>query len=243
MDIEIYKDADLLSKALAEWITGLIEETLSREDRFSIVLSGGSTPKKLNELLASHPFCDRIDWKRIHVFWGDERAVPFDDERNNARMAFDTLLNKVGVPREQIHLMDTSLPPMQAAAEYEKALKNYFGSETLPYKTFDLVLLGMGPDGHTLSLFPGRPVIHEEKSWVTSFYLDEQEMYRITLTRQIVNHSDQIVFMITGSDKTNAVYEVLKGEHNPDKYPSQVILPTQGELYFFMDEAAAAKLH
>jgi len=100
MDIEIYKDADLLSKALAEWITGLIEETLSREDRFSIVLSGGSTPKKLNELLASHPFCDRIDWKRIHVFWGDERAVPFDDERNNAWMAFDTLLNKVGVPRE-----------------------------------------------------------------------------------------------------------------------------------------------
>lgn len=242
MNREIFKDADHLCKGLAEWITSLIEETLSRKDRFSLVLSGGNTPKKLHTLLASSPYRDRIDWKKIHVFWGDERAVPFDDERNNARMAFDTLLDHVDVPREQIHIMDTGLSPDAAAMEYEEELFEFFETTDLPAQTFDLVLLGMGDDGHTLSLFPGEPVIHEEKLWVTSYYLKAQEMYRITLTKNIVNHAVHIVFMISGSDKATALHEVLEGEKNPDRFPSQLIMPVQGELHFFMDEAAAALL-
>ena len=242
MNREVFKDADQLSHALAEWITGLIEETLSRQEMFSLVLSGGNTPKKLNALLASPPYKDRIDWKKIHVFLGDERAVPPDDERNNARMAFDTLLNKVDIPPEQIHLMDTELSPEASAMEYEEELFEYFGTDVLPAQTFDLVLLGMGDDGHTLSLFPGTPVIHEENSWVSSFYLKEQDMYRITLTKNIVNHAKHIVFMISGKEKARAVHEVLEGERNPDLYPSQIIIPTQGELHFFMDEAAASML-
>ncbi|MDP4132311.1 MAG: 6-phosphogluconolactonase [Bacteroidota bacterium] len=242
MNREIFKDADHLCKGLAEWITSLIEETLSRKDRFSLVLSGGNTPKKLHALLASSPWRERIDWKKIHVFWGDERAVPFDDERNNARMAFDTLLDHVDVPREQIHIMDTSLSPDAAAMEYEEELFEFFETTDLPARTFDLVLLGMGDDGHTLSLFPGETVIHEEKLWVTSYYLRAQEMYRITLTKNIVNHSAHIVFMISGPGKAAALHEVLEGERNPDRFPSQLILPTRGELHFFMDEAAAAKL-
>lgn len=242
MNREVFKNADQLSHALAEWIAGLIEETLSRQDMFSLVLSGGSTPKKLNLLLASSPFKERIDWKKIHVFWGDERAVPSDDERNNARMAFDTLLNKVDIPREQIHVMDTELSPEASAMEYEEELFEYFGTDVLPAQTFDLVLLGMGDDGHTLSLFPGTPVIHEENSWVSSFYLKEQDMYRITLTKNIVNHAKHIVFMISGKEKAKAVHEVLEGERNPDLYPSQIIIPTRGELHFFMDEAAASML-
>ena len=242
MNREVFKNADQLSHALAEWIAGLIEETLSRQDMFSLVLSGGSTPKKLNLLLASSPFKERIDWKKIHVFWGDERAVPSDDERNNARMAFDTLLNKVDVPPEQIHPMDTELSPEASAMEYEEELFEYFGTDVLPAQTFDLVLLGMGDDGHTLSLFPGTPVIHEENSWVSSFYLKEQDMYRITLTKNIVNHAKHIVFMISGKEKAKAVHEVLEGERNPDLYPSQIIIPTRGELHFFMDEAAASML-
>jgi 6-phosphogluconolactonase len=242
MNKEIFKDTDHLCKELAEWITSLIEETLTRKERFSLVLSGGNTPKKLHELLATSPYKERIDWKKIHVFWGDERAVPFDDERNNARMAFDTLLNKVDIPREQIHIMDTSLSPEAATMEYEEELFEYFGTDSLPARTFDLVLLGMGDDGHTLSLFPGEPVIHEEKLWVTSFFLKSQNMYRITLTKNIVNHAEHIVFMISGSEKARAVHEVLEGEKNPDRYPSQLIIPTQGELHFFMDEAAASQL-
>src|SRR5579864_1466889 len=109
MNLEVFKDIDQLSHALAEWITSLIEETLTRKTSFSFVLSGGNTPKKLNLLLSSSPYKDRIDWQKIHIFWGDERAVPLEDERNNARMAFDTLLNKVAIPKEQVYIMDTSL--------------------------------------------------------------------------------------------------------------------------------------
>jgi 6-phosphogluconolactonase len=244
MNKEVYKDLETLSVELAEWITSLIEETLTRKSRFCIALSGGNTPKRLNELLAGSPYKDRIDWKKIHVFWGDERAVPFEDERNNARMAFDTLLNKVDVPADQIHTMQTQLLPEKAAAQYDRLLQQYFGGdeENFPETTFDLILLGMGDDGHTLSLFPGTPVIHEEKIWVTSFFLQAQEMFRITITRNIANRADYIVFMISGSGKAHALHEVLKGQYNPDLYPSQVIEPVHGELHFFIDEAAGAEL-
>jgi 6-phosphogluconolactonase len=242
MNKEVFKDADHLCRGLAEWITSLIEETLTRKENFSLVLSGGNTPKKLHLLLASSPYKERIDWKKMNIFWGDERAVPFEDERNNARMAFDTLLNKVNVPPDQVHIMDTSLSPEDGAAQYQELLYEYFGTDTLPDRSFDLVLLGMGDDGHTLSLFPGTAVIHEEKLWATSFYLKAQDMHRITLTKNIVNHADHIVFMISGKDKAHAIYEVLEGERNPDLYPSQVISPTQGELHYFIDEAAAAEL-
>jgi len=242
MNREVFKDADHLCKGLAEWITSLIEETLTRKERFGLVLSGGNTPKKLNELLASTHYSDRIDWKKIHIFWGDERFVPFDDNRNNARMAFDTLLNKVDIPREQIHIMDTALSPEAAAMEYEEELFEYFGTDELPARTFDLVLLGMGDDGHTLSLFPGQPIVHEERVWVSSYFLKAQDMYRITLTKNIVNRAAHIVFMISGSEKAHALHEVLEGERNPDRYPAQQIIPVQGELHVFMDEAAAAQL-
>jgi 6-phosphogluconolactonase len=242
MNREVFKDADHLCEGLAEWMTSLIEETLSRQDEFALVLSGGNTPKKLHELLASSPYKERIDWKKIHIFWGDERAVPITDERNNARMAFDTLLNKVDVPKDQIHIMDTAFSPSEAAEKYQESLFEFFGSDRLPAQSFDLILLGMGDDGHTLSLFPGEPVIHEEKLWVTSFFLKAQNMHRITLTKSIVNQSNHIVFMISGGGKSQAVHEVLMGKRDPDKYPSQVIEPTQGELHFFMDEAAASLL-
>jgi 6-phosphogluconolactonase len=242
MNIEIYKDGDHLARELAEWITSLIEETLRHKEQFSLVLSGGNTPKKLNHILAASPYKERIDWKKMYIFWGDERVVPLEDERNNARMALDSLLNKVDIPAEQIYIMDTTLSPDAAAMQYEEILNEYFGTDVLPARTFNLVLLGMGNDGHTLSLFPGTPVIHEEKSWVAGYYLKAQDMSRITLTKNIVNHSDHIVFIISGGDKAHALYEVIEGERNPDLYPSQVIIPTQGELHFFIDEAAASEL-
>jgi 6-phosphogluconolactonase len=244
MNKQIYKDLNTLSKELAEWITGLIEEKLLVQSRFCIALSGGNTPKKLNELLASSPYRERIDWRKVHVFFGDERAVPFEDERNNARMAFDTLLDKVDVPRNQIHIMQTGLGPEKAAGEYESVLRENFGGDekNLPETTFDLILLGMGDDGHTLSLFPGTPVIHEEKKWVTSFFLAAQDMHRITITKNIANRANYIVFLVSGGGKAHALREVLEGQYNPDLYPSQVIEPVHGELHFFLDEAAAAEL-
>jgi 6-phosphogluconolactonase len=239
MPLHLYKDPEELSKEVAKWIAGRIADTLKKQDRFTIALSGGSTPKALHKLLAAAPYKEKIDWTKLHVFWGDERAVPFEDERNNAKMAYDTLLNFVPVPASQIHIMRTDIAPEQSAIEYEKILRQYFDPSAL---SFDLVLLGMGDDGHTLSLFPGTEVVHEETAWVTAFFLQAQDMFRITLTKTIVNRSACVAFLTTGTGKAHALKEVLKGTYNPDLYPSQEIRPVAGELHWFVDEAAAAGL-
>jgi 6-phosphogluconolactonase len=238
MELHIFTDGEALSNGAAKFIADHIVATLKTSPRYTIALSGGSTPKRLHQLLAQSPYKEQIDWSKLHVFWGDERAVPFEDSRNNAKMAYDTLLDLVPVPAGQIHVMRTDIPPEQSAAEYEKILHQYFDKTAT---SFDLVLLGMGDDGHTLSLFPGQPVIHEERLWATAFWLQAQDMYRITLTKTIVNKSACVVFLTAGTAKAHALREVLEGADNPDLYPSQVIKPV-GELHWFVDEAAAAGL-
>ena len=248
MQLHISKNTDELSIQVADWMVDLISKTLQEQDRFTLVLSGGSTPKKLNELLTTEAYKNKIDWSKVHIFWGDERFVPFNDERNNAKMAFDTLLNHVPVAKDNIHVMQTeNITPEDSAKAYEEVLKNYFPltgnrkPETL--NSFDLVILGMGDDGHTLSLFPGKTeVIHETERLCTSLWLESQDMYRVTLTHPIVNQSAAVAFLVTGSNKIKALHEVLKGEFNPDVYPSQIIKPIHGELHWFLDEAAAAGL-
>jgi 6-phosphogluconolactonase len=238
MNLHICKDTDDLSKQAATWIAAVIKQTLATQDRFTIALSGGSTPQKLHGLLSGYPYSEEIDWSKLHVFWGDERAVPIEDERNNARMAFDTLLDNVPVPMQQIHVMRTDIDPAASADEYEKVLQKYFGATGY---TFDLVLLGMGDDGHTLSLFPGTPVVHESEAWVTSFFLEKQDMFRITLTAPVVNRAAKVAFLTAGANKAPALREVLEGAYAPDSYPSQVIKPL-GELHWFVDKAAAGSL-
>lgn len=228
-----------LCAELAEWITLTIENTLQKQGRFTWVVTGGNSPKALYEMLSTTPYRNRIDWSKLHIFWGDERAVPFEDDRNNAKMTYEHLLNKVPVIPSQVHLMRTDIDAQESAIEYEKILRSYFSEED---NTFDLVLSGMGDDGHTLSLFPGTPVIHETKAWVSAFYLEAQRMYRITLTAPVVNRAAKVAFLTFGSGKAHALYEVLEGSKNVDLYPSQIIQPTSGELHWFTDEAAAASL-
>jgi 6-phosphogluconolactonase len=248
MEVRIFRDADELSRSVAKWIADSIAATLRRSDRFTIALSGGSTPKLLHKILASAPYKDQIDWSKLHIFWGDERDVPFEDSRNNAKMAYDTLLNFVQVPASQVHVMRTDIAPEQSAAEYEKILHRYFdvpagvASASAPANSFDLVLLGMGDDGHTLSLFPGTAAVHEEKAWAIAYFLKAQDMYRITLTKTIVNRAARIAFLTTGAGKAHALNEVINGSYDPDLYPSQEIKPIAGELLWFVDEAAAAGL-
>jgi len=247
MQLHIFKDSEALSEAAAKWIAETIAETLNTQDRYTIALSGGSTPQRLHKILAGPPYKEQIDWSKLHIFWGDERAVPFEDDRNNAKMAYDTLLNSVPVPASQIHVMRTDIGAKESALEYEKILHQYFDpapgiSSPLSSTSFDLVLLGMGDDGHTLSLFPGMEIVHEEKAWASAFFLTAQDMYRITLTKTIVNRSAKIAFLTTGPGKAHALREVLKGAYNPDLYPSQEIKPLKGELHWFVDEAAAAEL-
>lgn len=239
MEPIITTDAAALAKQFAEWMIDYINQTLQRQDRFTIALSGGNTPKKLYQLLASPEYAQRIDWAKLHFFWGDERHVPFEDERNNAKMAFDTLLNHLPVKKDQVHIMRTDIDPEISADEYEKLLRGYFNNT--PF-TFDLVLLGLGDNAHTLSLFPGYDNIHERRRWVISFYLTEQNVHRITLTTPVVNAAARVAFLVSGADKAVAVNEVMYGDHDPDLYPAQLIQPYAEKPYWFVDKAAAMEL-
>lgn len=239
MQTFVAKNTDELSRLFADWLVEYIQDTLKKQDRFTISLSGGSTPKKLYQLLATDEYAGKIDWSKLHFFWGDERFVPFMDERNNAKMTFDELLDHVPVNKEQIHVMRTDLPPDEAVDDYDDKLHQYFDGKQF---SFDLVMLGLGDDAHTLSLFPGYPVIKENDKWMSAFYLAEQKMYRITLTKTVVNKSSRVAFLVSGAAKVPALKAVLYGDKNPDKYPAQVIQPANGQLYWFLDEAAGAAL-
>ncbi len=263
MQLNFFKNIEELSWQVAEWTVSCINDVLQKQNRFTIALSGGSTPKKLYQLLATDEFRNKIDWQKLHVFWGDERYVPLIDERNNAKMAFDTLLNHVPVPQSQIHIMRTDIAPEASANEYEAILENYFpdaasdelkatSKELSPgsrlstpdseLRTFDLVLLGLGDNAHTLSLFPGEEVIHEKNRWVKSVFVKEVNMQRITLTAPVVNLASSVAFIVSGQDKADAISHVLLNDYTPDLYPAQLIKPASGELYWFLDEAAAMRV-
>lgn len=240
MQAFISKNSDELSVKVADWLVNYINEVLKKQDRFTLALSGGSTPKKLYKLLASDKYKSRVNWSKLHFFWGDERFVPFNDEGNNAKMAYDELLDHVPVNKKNIHIMETmGLEPEESAIDYEKILRNYFDNKA---NTFDLVILGLGNDAHTLSLFPGYAVVTENKKWVSALYLKEQDMYRITLTPAVVNKAARVAFLVSGGDKAASLYHVLSSEHDPYLYPAQIIQPFNSELYWFYDEAAAADL-
>lgn len=235
MELIIKKDAEELNRDFADWIADYIEKILQEQDRFTIVLSGGSTPKKLYQLLASDAFKNKIAWSKIHFFWGDERYVPLTDDRNNARMAFENLLNRVPVKKENVHIIQTDISPESSATAYEKLLHQYFPDKN---HSFDLVLLGMGDNAHTLSLFPGYEVVHEKNKWVDAVFLKEQDMFRITLTAPVVNAARRVAFLVSGIDKAASLYHVMSNELDPDLYPSQMIQPFNGELYWWVDKAA-----
>ncbi len=239
MELIIAKDPEELSRELAGWMTEFIRKTIELKGACHLVLSGGKTPEKLYRLLAEDPFREKISWEKLHIYWGDERYVPFSDERNNAKLAFETLLSQVPVNKEQVHRIDTDLPPDKAAAGYEKLLRKQFPD---PRHTFDLVLLGMGANAHTLSLFPGQESRREEKHWVISTMVEEVKMQRITLTAPVVNAARAVVFMVCGADKAPALKAVLEGDYRPETWPAQLIRPGTGDLYWWVDEAAAADL-
>jgi len=272
MQLTIAKNIDELNWQVAEWIVAYINEVLEETNRFTLALSGGGTPKKLYQLLASGEFKSKVDWQKLHIFWGDERYVPLTDDRSNAKLAFDVLLGHVSVPRSQIHIMRTDIDPTASANEYEQILKGYFhgpgselkttSQESIPQSkspsdnpiptavgavrqslsTFDLVLLGLGDNAHTLSLFPSEAVVHEKDCWVKAVFVKEVNMQRITLTAPVVNLSSRVAFLVSGTDKADAVSHVFLDEYNPDLYPAQIIKPVRGNLYWFMDEAAAMEM-
>jgi 6-phosphogluconolactonase len=193
----------------------------------------------LYQLLASPPFKQQIPWQKVHIFWGDERYVPIEDDRSNAKMAFDTLLHHVEVPVNQIYVMTSDQPAEAFAKQYEQQIQDHF-KDALP--VFDLILLGMGDDGHTASLFPETEVLHEKEKLVTSLYLPSQEMYRITMTAPLINQAMQVTMLVFGKNKANTLQAVLKGPYQPTHLPVQLIQPKNGQLTWMVDEEAAAYL-
>ncbi|HYL79732.1 MAG TPA: 6-phosphogluconolactonase, partial [Candidatus Acidoferrum sp.] len=213
---------------------------------FTVALSGGSTPKALFRLLAGEgdgSFRGRVPWNRAQVFWGDERHVPPDHPDSNYRMTYDTLLSRVPVPPENIHRIRTEDPDADKVAEsYERTLRSVFRLAEGQLPRFDLVLLGMGPDGHTASLFPGTPALHERKRLVVGQWVEKLQTHRITLTPPVLNNAALVVFLVSGAEKAETLRAVLLGEYQPERFPAQLVRPTGGRLLWLVDRAAARGL-
>lgn len=240
-DIQIYADRDHLVRAVAETIVLAAESAVVGRERFSIGLSGGSTVIALFDLLASAEFANRIKWPRVDVFWGDERCVPPDHPASNYRLAHDRWLSQVPIPPEQVHRMRGELDPAQAASQYEAVLRDYFGEVSVPQ--FDLLLQGMGEDGHTASLFPHSAALRKVRRWVTENFVEKLEQpWRLTLTLPVINAAREVVFMVSGASKAATLREVLEGPYRPDESPAQMIKPDHGRLVWMVDGAAAAQL-
>lgn len=234
--IEVCRDADHLARAAAERFSDLH----SIADRFTVALSGGSTPRRLFTLLAGPPFSESIDWEKIYFFWGDERCVPPDHPDSNYRMASETLLSKVPVPERNIHRIPAEDPDHQRAAEsYSETISRFFAPSP---PRFDLVLLGMGADGHTASLFPDTTALTVTDRIAVPNYVPKFDAWRITLTAPVINTAKQVIFLVSGADKAPALHEVIEGHHDPRMYPSQLIAPSDGNLTWLIDQDAAGQL-
>jgi 6-phosphogluconolactonase len=235
-----YDTIEQLVDAAAEQVVEVAGHALSERGNFSLVLSGGSTPRPLYERLAGTPYRSRIDWSRTHLFWGDERCVPPTHQDSNYLMAKTALIDHVSIPEKNIHRIQGELGAEAAAEGYEQALRSFFKTRRLP--EFDLVLLGMGDDGHTASLFPGTAPIHEEQRWVAGHFVGKLDAWRVTLTPPALNAAGRVIFLVAGGGKAARLHQVLEGPYQPDHLPSQVIQPEVGQMLWLVDRSAAARL-
>jgi len=239
-DARVHPTLEALSEAAAESLVALVEAALQESDRFTIALSGGSTPRTLYQRLAGK-YRALIPWRQVQAFWGDERYVSPEDPRSNYRMARETLLDHVPIPRENVHPIPTLLPQAEDSAEaYEQELMSHFPGQ---WPRFDLVLLGMGPDGHVASLFPYNSALEEEARVVTAVRAEHADPpMRLTLTLPAINHAKNIYFLVAGKEKTAALERAFAENPDPKAAPASAVRPAEGEVVWWMDEGAAGGL-
>lgn len=243
MDIHICQDSDSLSRLAAFEFVRLANQAISSSGRFTVALAGGSTPSKLYELLASDAFRTQVIWSNVELFWGDERCVPPDHPDSNYRMAHEALISKVPVPPDMVHRMPAEREnPASTADEYERTIREEFELTEREFPRFDLILLGMGDDGHTASLFPGTAALHEKRRLVVAYYVEKLKTHRLTLTPPVLNRGRHIFFLVAGEGKAVTLKDVLQGEYQPDRYPSQIIRPESGRLIWLLDRPASRLL-
>jgi 6-phosphogluconolactonase len=237
--LHVYENAEELAHAGAELFVDGAAEAIRVQGRFRIALSGGSTPRRVYQLLATPAFSSRVDWDGVDLFWGDERYVPADARDSNYRMTAEALLDHVPVPPANVHGVRTEISPASAAASaYEDEIRQVFReSASVPH--FDLIYLGLGTNGHTASLFPHSPALHESSRLVVADLVAEVNAWRISMTLPLLNHACIVAFLIEGEKKAQVLKEVLLGPRDPERLPAQLIAP-QGKLLWMVDEAAAA---
>jgi len=235
-DVRIYRDRDALSREVAGAIAHRMDETLTATGYFTLSLAGGQTPRTLYRVLATQ-YRDTISWSRLHLYWGDERYVPQNDPRSNYRLVRESLLDHVPIPGENVHPIPTDFPEAEdAALAYEQMLREWFRSS---WPRFDLVLLGMGPDGHTAPLFPGSPALAERSRWVVAARAPVDPRLRLTLTPPVLNAASLVFFLVVGSEKADVLHRVLTAASGPVPYPAAAIRPERCAVVWWVDEHAA----
>ena len=238
--LKVFPNLESLTQAALDEFIGIADESSKKRDRFSVALAGGSTPQPLYQRLAFPNYQGQVDWKEVHLFWGDERHVPPDHPDSNFRMGQESLINKIPIPGTNVHRVPAELGVQEAAFNYEAILRDYFDSQ---WPQFDLVLLGMGLDGHTASLFPHSEGLKEESRWFIANFAPKHEEWRLTLSKNAINAACNIIIIVSGEEKAGTLAKVLEGEHCPDEMPIQLVSPNKGILIWMIDENAASKLH
>jgi len=239
MKINVFKNEDEVLNGLANYFVDTAAKSIADHGQFSVALSGGNSPKKLYELLASPLYKNRVDWSKVHFFFGDERYVPLTDPQSNYLMAKKALLEPLDLSYKQIFPVDTSVSPEEAAKKYTIDINYYFAGVKV---RFDLVLLGLGDNSHTASLFPHTPVLHDKTASAKEVFLEDQQVYRITMTAPLINQAHHIAYLVYGENKAVAVHHVIEDKKDIENYPAQLIKPADGELQWFMDSPAASLL-
>ena len=237
--LHIYKTVDETIKELADHFVQTVNAAIKGKGWCTVVLPGGNSPKRLYKLLSTENHSQQIDWDKVYFFFGDERYVPFTDPENNGNMVKKNLFDPLMIPDGNIFYINTAVSPDESAKKYAQRILSHFKNDPV---RFDLVLLGLGENAHTASLFPHTPVLKEKKALVRAVYVEEVSSYRITMTAALINEAHAIAFLVYGVEKANAVYNVLEGEKDPENYPAQLINPGEGVVNWFLDEDAAKKL-
>ncbi|MBX2991291.1 MAG: 6-phosphogluconolactonase [Bacteroidetes bacterium] len=235
-----FESAEELHRATASDIIQMLNGAIRTSGQSSLMLSGGTTPGAVYRQLASKPLQSQLDWRAVHVFWGDERCVPPTEKESNYRMAYEALLGHVPIPDQNIHRIRGELTPTTAAEKYEQEIREFFSLNNDDLPRFDVTLLGLGEDGHTASLFPETTILNEASLLVANVYVPKLDAQRISVTYPVLNNSGTVTFIVTGGGKASILRDVLEGDADP--YPAGKIRPRNGSLFWYIDRAAGSKL-
>ncbi len=238
--LEVFYAQNDLVRGAAERITIHLGEAILSRGVAALALSGGSTPRSVYELLGSAEYRSRLNWNKVHLFWGDERCVPPYRPESNFRMVNESLIKSLSIPSQNIHRIVAERPPAEAASAYEKEIIGIFDLKAGEFPEFDVILLGLGDDGHTASLFPGTAALQEQRRIVTEVYVEKLMAHRITVTLPVINHAANILFLVSGRSKAEILQQVLGGP--PGLYPAQMVHPIAGSLSWLVDQEAGAQL-